>query len=63
MNVTIYTGRTRRRWLLFTQYEYEGPVLMGRSQTPYNTEQWPRARWWSYRVPARLWINTVGLIR
>lgn len=52
INPVIPTGRTRRRWLFWRQYEYEGPVYRARWQTPYNIEKWPRARYWLYAKPS-----------
>lgn len=53
-----YTGRTRRRWLLFTQYEYSFHGYVGRWQTPFNSERWPVCTAWTYKPP--IWRNTVG---
>ena len=59
--MTTYTGRTRRRWLLFTQYEYQfRGYLGGRWQTPFNSDKWPICYAWTYTPP--IWRNTVGLI-
>lgn len=56
-----YTGRTRRRWFFFTQYEYEFRAWTGgRWQTPYNSDKWPLALAWTYSRPE--WRNSVGLI-
>lgn len=52
-NPVIATGNTRKRWLFWTQYEYEGPFYCGGWQTPYNIDEWPRGRWWSYQAPHR----------
>ena len=51
-NPVVPTGRTRRRWLFLTQYEYEGPVYVEQWQTPFNMERWPRERYWSYTAPS-----------
>ncbi|CDZ43218.1 Hypothetical protein NGAL_HAMBI1146_59910 [Neorhizobium galegae bv. officinalis] len=51
LNPIVATGRQRRRWLFWTQYEVEGPVYRERWQTPFNIEHWPRGRYWSYRRP------------
>jgi hypothetical protein len=50
-NTQVWTGRTRRRWLFWTQWEYEGPVFVGRWQTPFNVKKWPRRRYWLYQSP------------
>ncbi len=50
-NPVIWTGRTRKRWFFWTQYEYEGPVYVDRWQTPFNIEQWPRATYWISTPP------------
>ncbi len=47
-----YTGRTRRAWFFFTQYEYEFRGWVGgKWQTPYNSDQWPLCRAWTYTPP------------
>lgn len=48
-----YTGRTRRRWFFFTQYEYEFRGYVGaRWQHPGNSEKWPLCKSWTYVAPA-----------
>lgn len=51
-NPVIATGKTRRRWLFWIQYEYEGPYYYARWQTPFNVDRWPRKRYWRYDEPS-----------
>lgn len=53
-----YTGRTRRRWLFFTQYEYRSAYYR-RGCTPSNTDKWPQGLFWTYDGPH---VNSVGLL-
>lgn len=47
-----YTGRTRRRWFFFTQYEYEFHGYTGAKwQAPGNSDKWPLCRSWTYARP------------
>jgi hypothetical protein len=56
-----YTGKTRRRWFLFTQYEYEFHGYVGaRWQTPFNSDRWPICRAWTYAAPNKR--NSVGFL-
>lgn len=51
-NPVIATGKARRRWLFWKQYEYEGPYYCARWQTPFNVDRWPRKKYWSYHRPS-----------
>lgn len=58
-----FTGRTRRRWFLFTQYEYAHRCFVGgKWQNPWNVDKWPVGYFWEYKIPAELHKNSVGLI-
>ena len=57
-----FTGRTRRRWLLFTQYEYLNRCYIRRQCTPFNMDKWPIQTFWRYEKPDELRKNSVGLI-
>lgn len=47
-----YTGRTRRRWLFWTQYEVMAKAWTGaRWQTPWNMDRWPILPFWTYKPP------------
>lgn len=49
-----YTGRTRRRWLFWTQYEFMAKAWTGaRWQNPWNMDRWPILPFWTYKPPAK----------